>query len=421
MALIHGGRLIDPQSGTDEPLDILLEGGRIARIGKRLPRAGCDCIDAAGLVVAPGLIDTHVHFREPGATHKERIATGAAAAARGGFTTVVCMANTTPPMDSPALLAANLARGRQTGIRVLQAACVTQGLQGQHLADLPALAAAGAACFTDDGLPIASSALARAGMEQAHALGKVISFHEEDAALLRGSGVNEGAVSRALGVAGACAAAEDTLVARDCMLALHTGARIVIQHISSAAAVAMVRLAKNLGADVHAEATPHHFSLTEQAVLLHGTLARMNPPLRTEADRLAILEGLRDGTIDIIATDHAPHTAQEKAQPLAEAPSGIIGLETALALGITNLVRTGCLTLPGLLAKLTANPAACYRLEGGALRPGAPADLVLFDPDEPWTVAEFASQSCNSPFVGARLTGRVHRTICAGKTVYTAF
>jgi dihydroorotase len=245
-----------------------------------------------------------------------------------------------------------------------------------------------------------------------------LSFHEEDPSLLAGAGINEGEVSRKLGVPGACAVAEDVLVARDCMLALATGARVVIQHISSAASVEMVRAAKAMGADVHAEATPHHFALTEDAVLEHGTLAKMNPPLRTEADRKAILEGLRDGTVDIVATDHAPHTAEEKAKPLTEAPSGIIGLETSLALGSTYLVQTGVLTLPRLLEKMTANPARCYRLPAGSLRVDGPADLVLFDENEKWTVGEFASKASNSPFAGQELTGKVKYAICRGEIVY---
>ena len=418
MTLIRGARFVDPRSGTDRVTDLLLEGETVLQIGDSLAAGDGEVIDASGLVAAPGFVDTHVHFREPGQTHKEDIASGAAAAAAGGFTTVVMMANTAPPVDNAEALTANLRRGEATGIHVLQAAAITLGMQGRELTDMAALKAAGAAGFTDDGLPLQGAALVRAAMERAAALDIPLSFHEEDAALLRGHGVNEGEISRQLGVPGAGASAEDVLVARDCMLALSTGARIVIQHISSAASVAMVRLAKSLGADVHAEATPHHFSLTEEAVLTHGTMAKMNPPLRTEADRLAILEGLRDRTIDIIATDHAPHTAEEKSRPFTEAPSGIIGLETALALGITHLVRPGLLTLPGLLQKMTANPAACYRLAAGSLYEGGPADLVLFDPEESWTVSGFASQAANSPFLGQTLYSRIHRTICRGKTVY---
>lgn len=418
MLLIQNGRVIDPSSGFNTVQDLLIDSGKIVKIGDAKPQPDCEIIDADGLVVAPGLVDTHVHFREPGQTHKETIATGAASAARGGFTTVVCMANTAPPVDNPELLAANLALGRQTGIHVLQAGTVTKGQLGERLTDFATLKAAGAACFTDDGRPILSSALVRDAMLCAAEQGAVLSLHEEDDALIGAPGVNSGDAARELGYPGASAAAEDVLVARDCMLALHTGARVVIQHISSRSAVAIVRLAKSLGADVHAEATPHHFSLTEQAVLRHGTLAKMNPPLRTEADRLAIIEGLADGTIDIIATDHAPHSREEKEQPLEKAPSGIIGLETALALGITHLVREGHLTMMELITRMSTDPAACYRLNAGCIREGDPADLVVFDPSEQWIVSGFSSKSVNSPFLGARLYGRVRRTICRGRTVY---
>lgn len=418
MLLIQGGRLIDPKSGANCITDILLEGDRVSRIESGLPEGGCEIIDASGLAVAPGLVDTHVHFREPGYTHKEDILTGAAAAAAGGFTAVVCVANTNPVVDNPETLLANLTRGRETGIHVLQAASITVGMQGRELVNMKSLQRAGVAGFTDDGLALADAALVREAMVEAKKLGMPLSFHEEDSSLLAGSGINEGHISDGMGIPGACAAAEDVLVARDCMLALHTGARIVIQHISSANSVAMVRLARQLGADVWAEAAPHHFTLTEDAVPVYGTLAKMNPPLRTAADREAILEGLRDGTIGIIATDHAPHTADEKVRPFPEAPSGIIGLETSLALGITHLVRPGILTLPRLLAKMTANPAACYHLDAGSLYQGGPADLVLFDEREEWVVNGFRSKASNSPFLGCRLTGRVRYTICNGKIVY---
>lgn len=417
--LIHSGQIVDGSGKESYSADILIENGNIRQIGKNLPQDACQCIDASSLIVAPGLVDTHVHFREPGGTHKEEIATGAQAAAKGGFTTVVCMANTTPPVDNIDILQENLAKGHRTGINVLQAACITQYMKGEVLTDMDTLAGAGAACFTDDGLPIQSAALTREAMLMAKALGKVLSFHEEDASLLAGSGVNEGEISRKLGVSGASTVAEDVLVARDCMLALHTGARVVIQHISSAIAVELVRTAKKLGADIHAEATPQHFSLTEDIVLERGTLAKVNPPLRTHSDRQAVLDGLRDGTIDIIATDHAPHAADEKTRPFTQAPSGMIGLETSLALGITNLVQKGVLTLPQLIQKMASNPAQCYSLNVGIIQDGAPADLVLFSLNERWTVDQFVSRSQNSPFIGQELTGRVHCTICGGKTVYS--
>ncbi|MCD8076920.1 MAG: dihydroorotase [Lachnospiraceae bacterium] len=391
---IRNGHLVDPVTGLDEIADILIEGNTIRQIGPDLDLSQADrVIEASGWIAAPGLVDTHVHFRDPGFPWKEDILTGAAAAKKGGFTTVICMANTSPAIDTPERLRANLARGQQTGIHVLQTAAVSVGLRGETLTDMEALAAAGAVGFTDDGIPLMDEALLREAMERAAALDLPISLHEEDPAFLASPGVNQGAVSEHLGLGGASALAEDVLVARDCMIALATGARVVIQHISSGNSVKVVRAAKAMGAHVYAEATPHHFTLTEEAVLRYDTLARMNPPLRTEADRQEILRGLQDGTIDVIATDHAPHSAEEKARPFAEAPSGITGLETSLALGVTVLVRGGILTMSELIDRMSRRPAELYHLHPQGLTPGAPADLVLFAPDE---------------------------TLCEGKIVYEA-
>lgn len=420
MILVKDGRVIDPARGIDDVLDLVLDGGKIAKIGKYQRTDDYErIIEAKGCVVAPGLVDVHVHFRDPGFTQKEDIETGAASAAAGGFTTVVCMANTKPAVDSAETLRYVLDKGARCGINVLTCATISRGMQGRELVDMEELAAAGAAGFTDDGIPLMDEALVKRAMERAVALGLPLSFHEEDRAFIETPGVNAGAVSKALGLGGAPALAEDVLVARDCMLALHTGARVNIQHISSANAVQLVRLAKEMGANVTAEATPHHFSLTEQAVLEKGTMAKMNPPLRTQADRYAIIEGLKDGAIDIIATDHAPHTAEEKAKPFAEAPSGIIGLETALALGITNLVRKGHLTLMQLMEKMSLNPAKLYNLDKGAIAEGSDADLVIFNESERWQVGPtFASKAANSPFVGEELYGKVKYTVCAGQVVY---
>ncbi len=419
MILIKNGRVIDPKSGTDETLDILIEEGKIAGIGKYKRSNEYErIIEAEGKIVAPGLIDVHVHFRDPGLTYKEDIESGAKAAAAGGFTTVVCMANTKPPVDNADTLSYVLEKGKKTGIHVLQAAAVSKGLKGVELSDMEALARAGAPGFTDDGIPLMDERLLLAAMEEAARLGLPLSFHEEDPVLMAASGVHQGEVSRKLGYGGAPRAAEDVMVARDCMLALHTGARVCIQHISSKNSVELVRLAKKLGADVHAEATPHHFTLTDQAVLQYGTNARMNPPLREEEDRLAIIEGLKDGTIDMIVTDHAPHSAEEKARPLAEAPSGITGLETSLALGIRSLVEPGHLTLLELMACMSRNPAEFYHMEPGKVEAGALADLVIFGEKELWKVEHFASKASNSPFLGWELPGKVHFTICAGKIVY---
>ena len=421
MILIKNGRVVDPASGIDEALDVVLEDGRIKALGK-FPKTEAyeEVIDAAGKIVAPGLVDIHVHFRDPGLTYKEDIVTGAAAAAAGGYTTVVCMANTKPVVDSVETLSDLRTRARELPVQVLNAAAVTKGLKGEELTDMRALRAAGAAGFTDDGIPIADTALLFEAMKRAKELDVPISLHEEDPALIASAGINQGAVSRQLGVGGAPALAEEALVARDCALALRAGARVNIQHLSSRVSVDIIRAMKGLGASVFAEVTPQHFSLTERAVVERGTLAKVNPPLREEADRYALIRGLKDGTIDFIATDHAPHSQEEKERDLNQAPSGMIGLETALALGITNLVRKGHLTMLQLLEKMTVNPARFYKLGCGTLKVGGPADLVIFDERERWTVEaeDFRSKSRNSPFLGMELYGRVHYTICGGRVVF---
>ena len=421
MILIKNGRVVDPASGIDEALDVVLEDGRIKALGK-FPKTEAyeEVIDAAGKIVAPGLVDIHVHFRDPGLTYKEDIVTGAAAAAAGGYTTVVCMANTKPVVDSVETLSDLRTRARELPVQVLNAAAVTKGLKGEELTDMRALRAAGAAGFTDDGIPIADTALLFEAMKRAKELDVPISLHEEDPALIASAGINQGAVSRQLGVGGAPALAEEALVARDCALALRAGARVNIQHLSSRVSVDIIRAMKGLGASVFAEVTPQHFSLTERAVVERGTLAKVNPPLREEADRYALIRGLKDGTIDFIATDHAPHSREEKERDLNQAPSGMIGLETALALGITNLVRKGHLTMLQLLEKMTVNPARFYKLGCGTLKVGGPADLVIFDERERWTVEaeDFRSKSRNSPFLGMELYGRVHYTICGGRVVF---
>ncbi|MCI9534493.1 MAG: dihydroorotase [Lachnospiraceae bacterium] len=419
MIFIQNGRVLDPKSKTDIVMDLVIDDGKIIAMESGSKPSQEDLvIDAAGLAVAPGLIDVHVHFRDPGLTYKEDIQIGALAAAKGGFTTVVCMANTRPPVDNPKTLEYVLCEGRKTGINVLSAAAITVGMKGSELVNMEELKKLGAVGFTDDGMPILDSSLAKRAMEEAARLNVPLSFHEEDPAFIENNGINQGAVSRQLDIGGSPALAEDIMVARDCMLALHTGAVIEIQHISSGNSVRMVRLAKQMGAKIMAEVTPHHFSLDESALLKHGTLAKMNPPLRTELDREEILHGLQDNTIDIIATDHAPHSSEEKSRPFTEAPSGIIGLETSLALGITNLVHPGHLSLLQLIEKMSLNPARLYSLDKGYLAPGADADIVIFDPNELWTVTDFISKSSNSPFIGERLFGKVKYTICSGKMVY---
>lgn len=419
--LIKGARAVDPANKRDEISDIRIKDGVIAETGRNLKaEPEEEIIDASGLTAAPGFIDGHCHFRDPGFEYKEDILTGAAAAAKGGFTSVICLANTEPPVDNVDTLSYVLEKGRKTGINVYSAACISKGMSGEELTDLDSLKKAGAAVFTDDGKPLADAALTEKAMKWAAENGAVLSFHEEDPHLVGTAGVNDGKVSRALGFTkGAEASAEDCLVARDCALAVRTGARICIQHISSGVSAALVRHAKSMGADVWAEATPHHFSMTEDDVLKHGTLAKMNPPLRTEEDRRAIIEAIADGTIEVIATDHAPHSEEEKAREFAKAPSGIIGLETSFAVGYTYLVKPGHLTLPKLIERMTAGPARLYGLNAGTLSEDAPADIVLIDTEEEWLVTDdFASKSKNSPYIGEKLTGKVKMTICGGKVVY---
>ena len=424
MILIKNGRIVDPVRQFDDIADILIEGKNIVKVGKNLEFDENDSnlrvIDASGLVAAPGLVDAHVHFRDPGFTYKEDIETGAKAAAKGGFTMVVCMANTKPAVDNLETLKYIQDKAAKTGIHILQASTITKGLQGKELVDMDAMANAGACGFTDDGIPILNEKILVEAMEKARELDLPVSLHEEDPAFIIRPGVNQGTVSEKLGYGGASRTAEDVMVARDVILALHTGASVCIQHISSGNSVELVRTAKKLGADVHAEATPHHFTLTEDAVLEYGALARMNPPLRTEKDRQEIIEGIKDGTIDMIVTDHAPHSMEEKAKPLADAPSGITGLETSLSLGIKSLVQPDHISLMKLMELMSKNPAEFYRMEPASITEGAVADLVIFGENELWTVDKFASKASNSPFKGWELPGKVHFTICDGNIVYEA-
>lgn len=429
MLYLKNGYLIDPASDTEGYRDILIKEGKIARI---LPQgASMDTIlnveegqepvteiDLRGQYVAPGLVDVHVHFRDPGFTYKEDIHTGAKAAARGGFTSVVLMANTKPAVDNPQTLSYVLETGRETGIHIHTCANVTKGLKGQELTDLEELSRLGAAGFTDDGIPLLDEELLRQALQRAAVLNRPVSLHEEDPSLIRNNGVNAGKAAEHFGIGGSPREAEISMVERDLKIAVTQEADLSIQHISTKESVELVRQAKRQSSHIYAEATPHHFTLTEEAVIRHGTLAKMNPPLREEEDRLAIIEGLRDGTIDMIATDHAPHSTEEKERPLTEAPSGIIGLETALSLGIRELVQKGFLTMAELVRKMSLAPARLYHLDAGYVAEGGPADLVVFDPEKEWVVSKFVSKAENSPFVGEMMPGAVTCTICAGEIVY---
>ncbi|MBL7576137.1 dihydroorotase [Peptoniphilus asaccharolyticus DSM 20463] len=413
--LIKNIRLIDPKNCRDEITDVLIEDNKIKKIGSLEGNAD---IDGTDLVLAPGLIDIHVHFRDPGFTHKEDLHTGVKAAAAGGYTTVVCMANTKPIMDNVETVADFNARAKAEDINVLTISALTKNFNGNDLVDMKAMIENGAVGFTDDGIPNTNNAMILEAMRMAKELDVPISFHEEDPKLNIENGINHGKVSDEMGLFGAPYYSEDVMVAREGVFALETGCKVNIQHISSAGAVELVRYFKSRGANIFAEATPHHFTSTEDLVREKGTLAKMNPPLRTEADRDAIIEGLRDGTIDIIATDHAPHTEAEKSVEFTKAPSGIIGLETAFGLGFTNLVKTGKLSLMELIRKMTINPSDLYKLERGSVEVGAVADLVIVDTEEEFTVDKFNSKSSNSPYVGEKLFGKIKYTICDGKIVY---
>lgn len=419
MIVIKNGYMINPKSGFEGNADIVIKDGTIASIGCAGEYAAAEVIDATGLIVAPGLVDVHTHFRDPGFEYKEDIYTGAKAAAAGGYTTVIMMCNTKPTIDNVETLSYVLNKGKETGIHVESCGAVSFGLKGEKLTDMDALAEAGAIGFTDDGIPLMDEEILREAMIKTAALNMPISLHEEDASLITNNGVNRGKASEHFGIGGSPREAEISLIERDLQIALETNAIVNVQHISSKEGVELVRKAKAVpGNRVHAEATPHHIALTEEAVIAKGTLAKVNPPIRTEEDRLAIIEGLKDGTIDIIATDHAPHAKEEKDKPLTEAPSGMLGLEAALPLCIEKLVKEAGMSMMEVLDKLTAKPAAMYNIDRGDLRVGGPADIVIFNPDEKWTVTGFQSKSQNSPFLGEELMGKVKYTICEGKVVY---
>ncbi len=424
MLLIRNGRVIDPANRLDAVADVLIDRGVIQRVGPRLAApAEARVIDATGKVVCPGFIDLHVHLREPGYEYKETIATGTRAAAAGGFTAVCCMANTQPVNDNGAVTEYIRDRARAEGcVRVYPIGAVTRGLGGQELAELAELAEAGCVAFSDDGRCVMSAALYRRAMEYTLPFGTPIVSHAEDATLAAGAAMNEGVVSTELGIPGAPAAAEEVMVARDIILAELTGAHVHIAHLSTAGAVRLVREAKARGVRVTAEVTPHHLVLTEEAVRSFDPNTKMAPPLRTKRDVEACLEALADGTIDCVATDHAPHAHAEKEGEFDRAANGIVGLETAVPLLLDRFVRPGLLPLATLVARLSTDPARLFNLPGGSLSPGAPGDVTILDLDRELTVdpARFFSKGRNTPFAGWRLRGAPWMTIVGGQVVHPA-
>lgn len=418
--LIRSGRVIDPANRIDEQLDIYIKNGKIVQLGKGLAVPGAQVLDAGRLTVAPGLVDMHVHLREPGFEAKETVATGCAAAARGGVTTLVAMPNTRPAADCPEIIKLVRDKAAPTGVNVLPAGAVTVGQKGQALTGFAALKAAGVPALTDDGVPIQNLALLRQAMREAKELGLPLLDHCEDKDMVQNYAVNEGNVSAQLGLPGRPAIAEELQIMRDVMLAEETGAHVHICHISTGKGVDAVRQAKARGVHITCETCPQYFTLTEDEVLRQGALARVNPPLRTRKDVEAIRAGLADGTIDAIVTDHAPHTAEEKSRPLPDAPSGMVGLETSLALALTGLYHSGLIPLNRVLELMSAAPAALLGLDKGTLSVGCDADLILFDPDEEWTVDKngFASKGRNTPFHGHTVRGKVKYTISRGNMIY---
>jgi len=413
---------MDPKSGLDQVCDVLVEGKKIVKIGQNLEAADAQVLDASGLVVAPGLVDIHVHFREPGQTHKEDIHTGALAAAAGGFTTVVMMANTNPTISTVETLQEVLESASRENIHIKSVATITENFDGQHLTDFKDLLAAGAVGFSDDGIPLTNAGIVRQALVEARKNNTFISLHEEDPNLNGILGFNEHIAKEHFHICGATGVAEYSMIARDVMIAYDAKAHVHIQHLSKAESVKVVEFAQKLGAQVTAEAAPQHFSKTEALLLTKGSNAKMNPPLRLESDRLAVIEGLKSGVISVIATDHAPHHADEKnVEDITKAPSGMTGLETSLSLGLTYLVEAGHLSLMELLEKMTVNPAQLYGFDAGFIAQDGPADLTIFDPEANRLVTDhFASKAANSPFVGEKLKGQVKYTICDGEIVFQA-
>lgn len=421
--LIKNGRVLDPARQIDEVADVFVQDGMISEIGRDLgldDLEDLEIIDATGKVVCPGLIDMHVHLREPGFEYKETIATGTRAAAKGGFTTVACMPNTKPVIDNEAVVSFIFQKAKEEGlVNVYPIGAITKGLKGEEMAEIGELKFAGVVAISDDGRPVQDAGLMKKAMMYADMFDTPVISHCEELSLIEGGCMNEGAVATELGLKGIPAPAEECMVARDCLLAEYTGAAVHIAHVSTKGSVEIVRRAKKNGARVTCETCPHYFTLTEESVRGYNTNAKMNPPLRTEEDRLAVIEGLKDGTIDAIVTDHAPHHVDEKNVEFDKAANGIVGLETSFALGMTYLVKAGHLTLPQLIEKMSVRPAEILGLNKGRLQPDKPADIIVIDPDAAYQidVSQFESKSKNSPFNGFEVTGKVLYTIVNGKLV----
>lgn len=419
--ILKGARVIDPNRKVDEVRDILVVDGSIAAMEKKINISGAEVIDLTGLILTPGLIDMHVHFREPGYEYKEDIETGSRSAAAGGFTTVACMPNTKPPVDNAMMVEYVKSRALKSGlVRVLPIGCVSKGLEGKEIAEMGDMVEAGAVAFSDDGRPVADSSLMRKALMYASMFDRVIIDHCEDPGLFEGGQVNEGYISTLLGLQGIPASAEEIMVARNILLARETGTRVHIAHVSTKGSVELIRRAKAEGVKVTCEATPHHLTLTEEAVVGYDTNAKMNPPLRTKEDVEALLEGLKDGTIDVIATDHAPHSIDEKDVEFDKASFGIVGLETSLGLILTHIVGQGKLDLGQAIEKMTIGPARALGIDAGSLTIGKPADITVIDPDLEWTVDKnkFFSKGINTPFHGWKLKGKAVLTMVGGKIVY---
>ena len=419
--LIKNGKLVDPVSGTVSQTDLLVENGKVALIEKGIECEAEQMIDAKGLMVCPGLVDMHVHLRDPGLTYKEDIFTGTQAAARGGVTSLVCMANTSPVLDCPEQITYVKEKAAQAcGVNVYPVGAVTEHLRGRELTDFAALKEAGAIALSDDGNNIDDANVMRDALIKARRQGMTILAHCEDTNMVGNRGVNEGSVSRQLGLEGRPAIAEELVIMRDAMLAEETQAAVHVCHISTAKSVDIIRRMKKKGVAITCETCPQYFTITEDEILNKGALARVNPPLRTEKDMKGIIAGLKDGTIDVIATDHAPHSVEEKSREVSKALSGMVGLETSLALTLTQLYHTGKMELPDIIRRMTSNPASILHLQKGRLSLGSDGDITIFDPDEEWVVdpEQFASKGRNTPFAGKTLKGKVKYTIVAGKVIY---